>query len=159
MKSSEIKSALKAFFKTFAIFIAFDSIWLTKIAPRFYQTHIGHLMAASPDLSAALAFYIIFIAGVTWFAVLPSSANYRFRDAFGRGAFFGLVAYATFDLTCQATLKDWPLTVTIVDLIWGTALTGLTTAVAACKVGRTANSRLKPTETDRQRTNSKSPAK
>jgi uncharacterized membrane protein len=127
------KSFATLFAKTFGIFIAFDFIWLTKISPGLYKEHIGHLMAETPDLGAALAFYVIFIAGVTWFAVLPSSVNYRFREAFGRGAFFGLVTYATFDLTCQAVLKDWPLTITIIDLIWGTVLTGMTTAVAARK--------------------------
>ena len=127
------KSFATLFSKTFGIFIAFDFIWLTKISPGLYKEHIGHLMAETPDLGAALAFYVIFIAGVTWFAVLPSSVNYRFREAFGRGAFFGLVTYATFDLTCQAVLKDWPLTITIIDLIWGTVLTGMTTAVAARK--------------------------
>ena len=131
--NSFAKSFATLFAKTFGIFIAFDFIWLTKISPGLYKEHIGHLMAETPDLGAALAFYVIFIAGVTWFAVLPSSVNYRFREAFGRGAFFGLVTYATFDLTCQAVLKDWPLTITIIDLIWGTVLTGMTTAVAARK--------------------------
>jgi uncharacterized membrane protein len=134
MKSFEIKSVLKVFTLTFAIFIAFDFLWLTKISPQFYRAHIGHLLAETADLGSALAFYLIFIAGVTWFAVLPSAVNYRLRDAFGRGAFFGLVTYATFDLTCQAVFKDWPLIVTIIDLIWGAVLTGITTALAARKV-------------------------
>ncbi len=132
----KIKSMLRVFTKTLAIFIAFDFVWLTKISPEFYKTHIGHLLADTPNLGAALAFYVIFIAGVTWFAVLPSSVNYRFRDAFGRGAFFGLVTYATFDLTCQAVFKDWPVIVTIIDLIWGSVLTGMTTAVAARNVDK-----------------------
>jgi uncharacterized membrane protein len=127
------RSIGKVFAMTFIIFLAFDFVWLTKISPGFYKEHIGHLMAEQPDLWAALAFYVIFIAGVTWFAVLPAAVNYRFRDAFGRGAFFGLVTYATFDLTCQAVLKDWPVLVTVIDLIWGSLLTGLTTAVAARK--------------------------
>jgi uncharacterized membrane protein len=136
MKSYEIKSILQAFAKTLVIFIVFDFVWLTKISPEFYKTHIGHLLAETPDLGAAAAFYLIFIAGVTWFAVLPSVVNYRFREAFGRGAFFGLVTYATFDLTSQAVFKDWPVIVTIIDLIWGSALTGLTTAVAARNLGK-----------------------
>jgi uncharacterized membrane protein len=113
------------------MFLAFDFVWLTEISPGFYKQHIGHLMAEKPDLGAALAFYLIFIAGVTWFAVLPAAAHGHFRAAFARGAFFGLVTYATFDLTCQAVLKDWPVLVTVIDLIWGAFLTGLTTAVAA----------------------------
>lgn len=136
MKSFEIKSLLQVFTKTLAIFIAFDFVWLTKISPEFYKTHIGHLLAEIPDLGAAMAFYLIFIAGVTWFAVLPSAVNYRFREAFGRGAFFGLVTYATFDLTCQAVFKDWPVIVTLIDLLWGSVLTGMTTAVAARNLGK-----------------------
>ncbi len=131
-----MKSILKIFAKTFALFFVFDFFWLTKVSPGFYRAHIGHLLADDPNLWAALAFYVIFIAGLTWFAVLPSAVNYRFSRAFGRGAFFGLVTYATFDLTCQAVLKDWPMIVTIVDLIWGVTLTGLTTAISARKVGR-----------------------
>jgi uncharacterized membrane protein len=124
---------LTIYAKTFFIFLLCDAVWLTEISPAFYRRYIGHLLAERPDLWAALVFYLIFIAGVTWFAVLPSALHYRFRNAFARGAFFGLVTYATFDLTCQAVLKDWPVLVTIVDLVWGSTLTGVTTALAARK--------------------------
>lgn len=119
------------YLKTFAIFIACDSLWLTKISPGFYKEHIGHLMAESPNLPAALAFYLIFIAGLTYFAVLPMTRDYKISRAFSHGAFFGLVTYATFDLTSQAVLKDWPTIVTLADLAWGSILSGATTAISA----------------------------
>ena len=92
-------------------------------------------MAETPNLPAALAFYLIFIAGLTYFAVLPSAEKYKPARAFGQGAFFGLVTYATFDLTSQALLKDWPTIVTLVDLAWGSILSGVTTTIAA-KISR-----------------------
>ena len=88
-------------------------------------------MAETPNLPAALMFYLIFIAGITYFAVLPMTRDYKPSRAFCHGAFFGLVTYATFDLTSQAVLKDWPTIVTVADLAWGSILSGTTTAIAA----------------------------
>ena len=122
---------LRVYLRTICLFVAFDFVWLSEIAPAFYREHIGHLMADKPHIPSAAVFYLIFIAGVVWFAVLPSIQKFSFRSAFGRGAFFGVVTYATFDLTSQAVFKDWPVLVTIVDLCWGGALTGMTTAASA----------------------------
>jgi uncharacterized membrane protein len=126
-----MRSIFITYVRTFAIFLACDYLWLTKISPSFYQEHIGHLMAETPNLTAALAFYLIFIAGITYFAVLPMTRDYKISRAFSHGAFFGLVTYATFDLTSQAVFKDWPTIVTIADLAWGSILTGTTTAISA----------------------------
>lgn len=131
-----MKYIFKTYLKTFAIFIACDYVWLTKISPAFYREHIGHLMAESPNLSAALFFYLIFIAGLTYFAVLPMTRDFKPSRAFTHGAFFGLVTYATFDLTSQAVFKDWPTIMTIADLAWGSILSGVTTAISS-KVART----------------------
>ncbi len=127
----ELKYIFKTYLKTFAIFIACDYLWLAEISPAFYKEHIGHLMAETPNLTAALLFYLIFIAGMTYFAVLPMAREYKPSRAFMHGAFFGLVTYATFDLTSQAVFKDWPTIVTVADLAWGCVLTGTTTAIAA----------------------------
>jgi uncharacterized membrane protein len=108
-----------------------DAVWLGLIAPAFYRKHIGFIMADKTNWWAAIAFYLIFIAGVTIFVVYPGWKNIDSLVKIGLlGAVFGLVTYATYDLTNQATLKNWPQIVTIVDLIWGTLLTSVVSIVA-----------------------------
>jgi uncharacterized membrane protein len=102
-----------------------DAVWLLFMGKFFYAKYIGHLMTPSPSFIAAAIFYLIYILGLTVFVLVPSlSNNYSMVKIFFYGALFGVVAYATYDLTNQATLKDWSYFVTIVDLIWGALLTG-----------------------------------
>jgi len=108
---------------TIPIFLAIDALWLTTMAPRFYQAHIGHLLGPVQWLPAA-AFYSVYIVGIVIFAVSPAVHAKTWWVAAGLGALFGFIAYATYDLTNQATMKDWPLIVTVVDLAWGSILTG-----------------------------------
>ena len=108
---------------SFASLLALDSIWLTKVAPKFYKSNIGHLMTDNPNLLAAGLFYVIYIVGLVVFVVQPAVADKSVAFAATRGALFGIVAYSTFDLTSQAVFKDWPIKVTAVDLLWGTVLT------------------------------------
>jgi uncharacterized membrane protein len=117
----------KLYFIALLFFLAIDSLWLGLIAPGFYRAQIGHLMAEQPNLIAAGIFYLLFIAGLLIFVVEPG-----LRDPFpwtvaSRGAFFGLVTYATYDLTNLAILAGWPLLVTVVDLLWGMALSASVT--------------------------------
>lgn len=121
---------LRAYVATFVVFMGIDAIWLTQMASRLYQPTIGHLLAPEPDLLAALVFYLLYILGVVVFAVRPAHHDASLKAAAGRGALFGLVAYATYDLTNQATLINWPWFVTVIDLIWGTVLTGTATLAA-----------------------------
>lgn len=101
-----------------------DALWLGLIAPAFYKKHIGFIMADKPNWIAAVAFYLIFILGVTVFVVYPGWRDGHSLLKIGlMGALLGLVAYATYDLTNHATLKNWPAIVTVVDIIWGTVLT------------------------------------
>jgi len=130
------------FFKLYAIaftvFLAIDAVWLTLIAKNFYAKHIGFLMAKNPNLWAALIFYLIFIAGLVFFVITPALDKKMWTQALFAGIFFGLVTYATYDLTNLATVKDWPLLVTVVDLIWGMALSATVSIVAyfiAVKIG------------------------
>lgn len=109
------------------VFLALDAVWLTVMAERLYRPAIGHLMREGFDLLAAAAFYLLYFTGMTAFAVWPS---HRTLGAWARGALFGLVAYATYDLTNQATLRDWPWHVTLVDLVWGSVVTSLAAAAA-----------------------------
>jgi uncharacterized membrane protein len=113
-----------------------DAAWLGLIAPAFYKKHVGFIMADQPNWYAAIAFYLIFILGVTVFVVYPGWKNVDSLMRIGlRGAVFGLVTYATYDLTNQATLKKWPYIVTVVDLVWGVVLTAAV-SVAAVSVLR-----------------------
>ncbi|MDO8266100.1 MAG: DUF2177 family protein [Candidatus Saccharibacteria bacterium] len=114
---------IKQFLVSFGSLLLIDSVWLTKVAPKFYKSNIGHLMAENPSLMAAGLFYFIYIVGVVVFVVSPAVADKSLSFAATRGALFGLVAYSTFDLTSMAVFKNWPVKVTIVDMLWGTILT------------------------------------
>ena len=109
------------------IFVAIDAVWLGLVAPKFYKKHIGHLLAPKPDFVAAAIFYVIYIIAVVVFVINPSLDKDSLSFAISHGALLGLAMYATYDLTNQATMKNWPKTVTIVDMLWGTFIT---TAVA-----------------------------
>jgi uncharacterized membrane protein len=113
---------LKLYAATLFGFLVIDIIWLGFIAPSFYRKHLGFLLADQPNWWAAGVFYLLFIAGLLVFAILPGLEAESFRKALFLGAFFGLVTYATYDLTNLATVKNWPLIVTIVDMVWGTLL-------------------------------------
>lgn len=96
-----------------------DMVWLLWIARDWYQQGIGHLMAARPQLAAAAIFYLLFPVGLMVFAVLPASGVGVGRAAL-LGALFGFFAYATYDLTNLAILKDWPIGLSLLDVAWGT---------------------------------------
>jgi uncharacterized membrane protein len=113
---------LKLYFVTLAAFLAIDMVWLGLVARPFYHKYLGWLMAAHPNWLAALMFYLLFVVGVLVFVVVPGVEEDSLRTTLLRAALFGLIAYATYDLTNLATVKDWPLVVTVVDMIWGTAL-------------------------------------
>lgn len=116
---------IKMYIIAFLIFLVIDAIWLGLVAPKFYKSQIGHIMAEKPNFIAALIFYLIFIIGVVYFVVNPGIEAQSIQKVLISGALFGFMTYATYDLTNLATLKDWPLTVTVVDLIWGTSLSTL----------------------------------
>jgi len=113
-------------------FLVLDALWLTTMADRLYRPALGRLMLDRFALAPAALFYAIYVAGVVIFAVAPGVASGRWTTSLLTGALFGLVAYATYDLTNQATLRDWPWRVTIADMAWGTLATGLA-AACGCK--------------------------
>ncbi len=121
---------LKMYLVALLIFLVIDFLWLGLIARDFYRNQIGHLMAESVNWIAALVFYLLFIGGVVYFVLAPSLEAESLLRAFLVGGFFGFIAYATYDLTNLATLKDWPLLVTVVDLAWGTFLGMLTSGLS-----------------------------
>ena len=116
-------------------FFAIDLVWLGVVARGFYQSQLGHLMREAPVWPAALLFYGLYIAGILVFAVLPSLEAGSLPRAVALGAFLGLVAYATFDLTSLALFRGFPVLVVSVDLVWGTVLTA-TVAAAGHGFGR-----------------------
>jgi len=107
------------------IFLAVDSLWLLVIAKKLYASRLGYLMADRPNLPAALAFYLLFILGLKAFVLDGALAGGCWQAALLPGLLFGLVTYATYDLTNLATVRDWPLLVTFLDLGWGAAVSGL----------------------------------
>jgi uncharacterized membrane protein len=118
------------------IFLIMDSVWLTLMSERLYRAELGDLMTPRPRLLAAALFYVIYLAGVVGFAIAPALESGRARLALLRGAAFGFVAYATYDLTNQATLAIWSTKITVLDLIWGATVTALSAAGAAFAVLR-----------------------
>lgn len=104
-------------------FALIDSIWLRTMYTRLYQPELGPLLGAL-KLGPAVVFYLLYIAGMMWFAVGPALANGRWQTALFQGAVLGCLCYATYDLTNQATLKMWSTKVTVLDIMWGTFLTG-----------------------------------
>ena len=115
--------------------LALDALWIGVLAKAMYQDGIGHLMAPRANVAAAVAFYLVYLSGVMFFAVVPSEAGGSLKAA-ALGAAFGFVAYATYDLTNMATLKDWPLGVTLADLCWGTFITATTAAAGKWALDR-----------------------
>ena len=108
-----------------------DSVWLITMSRYFYSKHLGHILADSPSLIPAGLFYLIYSFGITFFVVMPAiQGNFSITKTFLFGAILGFVAYATYDLTNHATIKDWPAIVTVIDLIWGALLTGTISVIA-----------------------------
>ena len=103
------------------VFMIVDLLWLGVVARSFYQDKLGHLLG-SVNWPAAIVFYLIFLLGLTYFAISPAVESGNLMKAVTLGALFGFFTYATYDLTNQATIKDWPLIVTVVDMIWGVVL-------------------------------------
>ncbi len=111
----------KIFLYTIPIFLAIDMIWLGLVAKGFYQKHLGYIMGPV-NWPAALVFYLIFIVGLVVLVIVPAIESQSWSKLILYALLFGLCTYATYDLTNLATVKDWPLIVTLVDLVWGMAL-------------------------------------
>ncbi len=107
------------------IFLLLDLTWLGRIGRPLYQARMGHLMADPPNVPAAIAFYAIFVAGLVYFVIHPAAADGSWLRALIVGAFFGLVTYATWDLTNLAVLADFPSSIVPIDIAWGIVLSAL----------------------------------
>ena len=111
------------------VFGLMDFMWLTNAFGRVYQPAIGEILAGQVRPAPAALFYLVYVAGVTFFVLAPAMGTGDWRQAMARGAAFGLVAYATYDLTNQATLKVWPTRLTLIDLGWGVVATAIAAGV------------------------------
>ena len=125
-----------AYAATAIVMIAIDLLWLGVIAKPLYQQGIGHLMAERPNIPIAVLFYVIFPIGLMIFAVLPHAAAAGWGKTLIAGALFGFFAYATYDLTNQATLKGWPIGLSVIDVIWGTFVSSVAAAAGKAALDR-----------------------
>lgn len=124
---------ISSFFKLFAValptFLVIDLAWLGLLGRTFYQNHLGHLMRADTNWPAAMAFYLLFVAGIVVFVVWPAIERGSLGHALLLGAFFGLVTYAAYDLTSLAVMEGFPLKIALVDLVWGSVLCASVSAI------------------------------
>ncbi|MCU0835175.1 MAG: DUF2177 family protein [Chromatiaceae bacterium] len=126
---------LKLYLLTVPVFFVIDLAWLGVVARDFYRDNLAHLLSATVNWPAAIVFYLIFIAGILYFAVVPALAEGSVWRAVINGALFGFFTYMTYDLTNLATLPNWPIKVVVVDILWGTALCA-SVATSAFYIGR-----------------------
>jgi uncharacterized membrane protein len=120
-----ITKLLVSYVLTFIVFFIVDMAWLGFIAKDLYRKYLGSFLSDQVNWVAAIVFYLLFIVGVFIFAILPSIEKNSWVSAVTLGALFGFFTYATYDLTNLATLKNWPLSIVVIDIIWGSVLTAI----------------------------------
>lgn len=121
---------ISQFLVVLVVFFAIDLFWLGVVAKNLYSRYLGYLMAPQVNWTAAIIFYILFIIGLMIFVLLPALDKQSLMHALVYGALFGFFTYATYDLTNLATIRDWPITITIIDLIWGTSLSAAVSSIS-----------------------------
>ena len=122
---------IKTFLAILIPILIIDGVWLTFVSKSFYASRIGHLFAPNVTWWAIVLFYIMYAAALAYFIVIPAiSGALPWHRVFIRAALFGFVAYGTYDLTNQATLLNWSVAVTIIDMIWGALVTGVSGTIA-----------------------------
>jgi uncharacterized membrane protein len=120
-----ITKLILSYLLTTVVFFAIDMAWLGFIAKNMYRKYLGSFLSDTVNWTAAIIFYLLFIVGIFYFAILPAVEKNSLTKAVLNGALFGFFTYATYDLTNLATLKNWPLQIVFIDIIWGSVLTGL----------------------------------
>ena len=129
---------LKLYLIALPVLVVLDITWLGLVAKNFYAKHIGFLLRPDFNLIPGVLFYLLYLVGLVFFVIMPAVSKSSWVYALLLGALFGLIAYSTYDLTNQATLKNWPLIVTTVDLAWGMAAASFVSVVVyliAKKIG------------------------
>ena len=120
---------LIAYAATLIAFLALDFVWLGVVAKSFYRAQMGKLLAEHINMGVAGGFYALYVVGLVVFAIAPALHSGRWTQAFLLGAFLGLLAYGTYNLTNLATLRGWPMMLSVVDLTWGTLVSGVAAAL------------------------------
>lgn len=120
-----MKSYVVAYLAAGIVFLVIDAMWLTAMADTLYRPLLGDRLEPQFRLAPAIVFYLIYVGGIVFFAVMPALAGGGLARAALNGAALGFVAYATYDLTNHATLRDWPLAVTLADISWGVFVTAV----------------------------------
>jgi uncharacterized membrane protein len=131
-----MKIYLTAYVLALLAFVAIDFIWLSSMAGVLYKPSLGDMLAPAFRPAPAVLFYLVYAAGLTFFAVRPGLARGSLATAIVHGAAFGFVAYATYDLTNQATLKNWPTILTVADLAWGSLLSAAAAGISRALTAR-----------------------
>ncbi len=135
LKRDKMIRTLKVYGVALSVFLVVDLVWIGFIARTFYQDQLGFILASSPNWIAAIIFYLMFVAGLLFFVVLPGLKNKGLKESFFRAAVLGALTYGTYDLTNLALIESWPVLVTVVDIIWGMILSVIVCLVSV-KVGR-----------------------
>jgi uncharacterized membrane protein len=125
-----MKTHVLSYFVTLGVMVALDFVWLGRMGDVLYRPVMGDMALPGFRIAPGIAFYLLFVAGVVYFAVAPALAGGGVRDAALNGAVFGFCAYATYDLTNQATLKNWSTLLSAIDIGWGTILTAASATTA-----------------------------
>jgi uncharacterized membrane protein len=125
-----------AWIVTAVTFLALDAVWLSTMSQRLYKPLLGDLLSPNVNLAPAVAFYIIYVSGLVFLAVAPGLERGRLTKTLVNGAVLGFVAYATYDLTNQATLRAWDVRVTLADLAWGTFVSAAAAGAAFLAASR-----------------------
>lgn len=131
-----VRKAILLYLLTVPVFFLIDMVWLGVVAKRFYRRHLGNFLSDTVNWPAALIFYLLFIVGILVFAVLPGLDKNSFSHTLVMGILFGFFTYATYDLTNLATMKDWPIVIVIVDILWGMVLSGSVASISYLIAGR-----------------------
>ncbi|EHR70867.1 putative membrane protein [Burkholderiales bacterium JOSHI_001] len=127
---------LAAYLAATLVMVALDALWLGLVAKTTYQQAIGHLMAEQPKVLPALAFYVLYGVGLLVFALAPQADDPAWGRTILRGALFGFFAYATYDLSNLATLRNWPLHLTLIDMVWGTFASAVSAGAGKAAMNR-----------------------
>lgn len=131
-----MRTILVAYLTLLVAMAVIDGVWLSIMTSRLYKPGIGQLMGDTPVIWAAVLFYLVYAAGVTYLITLPALANGGAGAAATRGAVLGLIAYGTYDLTSMAVMRGWPVNVTFIDMVWGGILTGVAASIAVVVTSR-----------------------
>ncbi|HEY0773716.1 MAG TPA: DUF2177 family protein [Nocardioidaceae bacterium] len=130
-----LRSVVGQYLVAAAVFLVLDLAWIGFVAQGLYERFLGDLLADEPNVAAAVLFYAIFLAGLVYFVIAPAVEQGSLRSALLRGAAFGLVAYATWDLTSLAVIEGFPVAIVPIDIAWGAVL-GATVSTVTCYVWR-----------------------